>query len=100
MFDRFYVLSEKADADLEEISDYTCEEFGFNQAEKYLLEIESVFYFLFKNPFSGRNRTEIKEGLYSFPKDNHVIFYRIFSDHIRIIRVIYGSRNLPNSFLI
>nr|WP_298002519.1 type II toxin-antitoxin system RelE/ParE family toxin [uncultured Flavobacterium sp.] len=58
------------------------------------------FYFLFKNPFSGTNRTEIKEGLYSFPKDNHIIFYRIFSNHIRIIRVLHGSRDLPNSFLI
>lgn len=96
----FYVLSERADADLEEIFDYTYEEFGFNQAEKYLLEIESVFYFLFKNPFSGRSRTEIKEGLYSFPKDNHIIFYRILNDHIRIIRVLHGSRDLPNSFLI
>ena len=43
---------------------------------------------------------DIKEGLYSFPKDNHVIFHRIFNDHIRIIRVLYGSRDLPNSFLI
>ncbi|SRR5690606_37326359 len=83
MSDISYVLSEKADVSLEEIFDYTYEEFGFNQAEKYLLEIESVFYFLFKNPLSGKKRTEIKEGLYSFPKDNHVIFYRIFSDHIR-----------------
>lgn len=100
MYDRFYVLSEKADTDLEEIFDYTCEEFGFNQAEKYLLEIEGIFYFLFKNPFSGRSRNEIKEGLYSFPKDNHIIFYRIHNDHIRIIRVLHGSRDLPNSFLI
>lgn len=100
MSDRYYVLSERADVDLEEIFDYTCKEFGFNQAEKYLLEIESVFYFLFKNPFSGKKRTEIKEGLYSFPKDNHVIFYRIFSNHIRIIRVLHGTRDLPNSFLI
>lgn len=98
MSEKYYVLSENADVDLEEIFDYTFEEFGFNQAEKYLLEIESVFYFLFKNPLSGKKRNEIKEGLYSFPKDNHVIFYRILHDHIRIIRVLHGSRDLPNSF--
>ncbi|MDO5638056.1 MAG: type II toxin-antitoxin system RelE/ParE family toxin [Myroides sp.] len=48
MSDISYVLSEKAEVDLEEIFDYTCEEFGFNQAEKYLLEIESVFLFPFQ----------------------------------------------------
>lgn len=98
MSEKYYVLSENADADLEEIFDYTFQEFGFNQAEKYLLEIESVFYFLYNNPFSGKKRTEIKEGLYSFPKDSHVIFYRILHDHIRIIRVLHGSCELPNSF--
>ncbi len=32
MSDISYVLSEKADVSLEEIFDYTYEEFGFNQA--------------------------------------------------------------------
>ncbi len=68
MSEKYYVLSEKADIDLEEIFDYTCEEFGFNQAEKYLLEIENVFYFLFKNPFSGKKRNELKEGCIVFQK--------------------------------
>ena len=36
----FYILSKIADQDLEAIFDYTMEEFGFDQAEKYLLEIE------------------------------------------------------------
>ena len=35
-----YILSREADNDLEKIFDYTLEEFGFNQAVKYLEEIE------------------------------------------------------------
>lgn len=38
-----YILSEAADKDLEDIFDYTIEHFGFEQAEKYLLEIEKIF---------------------------------------------------------
>ncbi|RZJ40610.1 MAG: type II toxin-antitoxin system RelE/ParE family toxin, partial [Chryseobacterium sp.] len=78
-----YILSESADKDLENIFDYTEVQFGFDQAEKYLSEIENVFQKLVLNPESGRKRNEIKEGLYSFPKDNHVIFYRNLDSHIR-----------------
>lgn len=98
MSKEFYVLSEIADKDLEEIFDYTMNKFGFDQAEKYLLQIDEIFKMLMKNPESGKQRNEIKEGLYSFPKDNHVIFYRILEDHIRIVRVLHGSRDIPNYF--
>ncbi|WP_363315644.1 type II toxin-antitoxin system RelE/ParE family toxin [Chryseobacterium sp. sg2396] len=50
------------------------------------------------NPYSGKKRNEVKSGLYSFPKDHHVIFYRILDDHIRIVRVLHGSRDIPNYF--
>ena len=36
MSKEFYILSESADVDLEDIFDYTMNEFGFEQAEKYL----------------------------------------------------------------
>ena len=39
---KIYILSEIADKDLEDIFDYTVDEFGFDQAEKYLLEIEGL----------------------------------------------------------
>lgn len=94
----FYILSKIADQDLEAIFDYTMEEFGFDQAEKYLLEIEGIFQNLILNPNSGKTRNEIKKGLYSFPKDNHIIFYRILGNHIRIVRVLHGSRDIPNYF--
>ena len=91
---KIYILSEIADKDLEGIFDYTFDEFGFDQAEKYLLEIEEIFQNLIANPQIGKKRDEIKQGLYSFPKDNHIIFYRILDNHIRIVRVLHGSRDI------
>lgn len=98
MSENTYILSEAADQDLENIFDFTLNQFGFDQAEKYLLEIEDVFKILVLHPESGKARNEIKEGLYSFPKDNHIIFYRIFDKQIQIVRVLHGSRDLPNYF--
>lgn len=98
MSKEFYILSEIADEDLEDIFDYTMNEFGFEQAEKYLTEIEDVFQSLLTNPELGKTRNEIKTGLYSFPKDHHLIFYRILDNHIRIVRVFHGSRDIPRYF--
>ena len=95
---KIYILSEIADKDFEDIFDLTLDEFGFDQAEKYLLEIEEIFQNLIINPQIGKKRDEIKQGLYSFPKDNHIIFYRILDNHIRIVRVLHGSRDIPKYF--
>ncbi|WP_366512751.1 type II toxin-antitoxin system RelE/ParE family toxin [uncultured Chryseobacterium sp.] len=62
MSERFYILSEIADQDLEEIFDYSINTFGFEQAEKYLLEPEEVFQALVMNPYSGKKRNEVKSG--------------------------------------
>ena len=93
-----YVLSEVADNDLEAIFDYTENEFGFNQAVNYLTELETVFLQLVANPRIGRNRDEIKKGLYSISEQEHIVFYRLFSSKIRIVRVLHGSRDLPIYF--
>ena len=93
-----YQLSTAADHDLEEIFDYTVEEFGLDQAIKYVSEFEPVFEQLVKNPEMGRNRNEIKAGLRSFPKESHIVFYRILHDHIWIVRILHGSRDIPKFF--
>ena len=95
---KIYILSEIADKDFEDIFDLTFDEFRFEQAEKYLLDIEEIFQNLIINPQIGKKRDEIKQGLYSFPKDNHIIFYRILDNHIRIVRVLHGSRDIPKYF--
>lgn len=93
-----YILSQEADNDLENIFDFTNAKFDLNQAFIYLSDIEELFCKLVLNPEIGRVRNELKQGLYSFPIREHTIFYRIMSDHIRIVRIIYGARDIPRFF--
>lgn len=93
-----YILSPEADDDLDQIFDYTEKEFGYKQAVIYLSECEIQFNKLANNPTIGRERPEIRPELYSFPYQSHIIFYRIMQDHIRIVRVIHGSRDIPKQF--
>ena len=93
-----YILSQEADFDLEDIFEFSFDEFGLEQAIKYLGEIDDVFIKIVKTPHIGRTRNEIKQGLFSLPVGKHIVFYRILIDHIRIIRVLYGGRDLPGHF--
>ena len=98
MLKRFYELSQKTDQDIDEILNYTEAKHGFDQAVKYLGELEEVFIQLIQNPKLGKKREEVKRGLRSIYKGDHTIFYRVMSDRIRIVRVLHGSRDIPKHF--
>lgn len=93
-----FELTDEAVEDLNSIFDYTEREFGFDQAVLYLNELEECFTFLGANSKSGRERTDIRLGLRSFAKDNHLVFYRIVNDTVRVIRILHGSKDLPTQF--
>jgi toxin ParE1/3/4 len=94
-----YVLSQEADIDLEEIFEYSYEEFRLNQAINYLGEIDAVFIKIVNTPEIGKTRNELKQGLYSIPIGMHIVFYRILTDHVRIVRVLYGGRAVSYTHL-
>lgn len=93
-----YELSPEAEQDLSDIFDYTEIEFGLDQAVQYLKDLEHCFIQLCNNSNIGRERTEIREALYSFVSQSHVVFYRILNDRLRVVRVLHGSRDLPRHF--
>jgi toxin ParE1/3/4 len=42
----------------------------------------------------GKKRDNLKNGLRSFPLGRYLIFYYPIPDGIKIIRVLFGGRNL------
>jgi toxin ParE1/3/4 len=89
------ILSKAADADLEDIFDFTLEEFGLDQAISYVSGFDNTFETISENPDIGRERKEIRKDLRSLSKDKHVVFYRVLDNHIRVVRILHGSRDLP-----
>lgn len=89
-----YSLSEETKADIDEIYEFGKDKFGHDQAIKYLIGLEEHFDKLSADYHIGRMRNDIKKGLYSLPYISHIIFYRILKDKIRIVRVLYGGRDL------
>ena len=47
-----------------------------------------------ENPLAGRTRSELVEGLRSFPVGNYVLFYRPAGGGIELIRALSGYRDI------
>jgi toxin ParE1/3/4 len=94
-----YRLTPAAKTDLQEIWNYTCDIWGENKAEQYLLHIESKINLLAENPELGRSRPEIKEDYFSFLAEKHIIFHIKAKKHIQIIAVLHGKMDINKQLL-
>ena len=89
-----YALRELARADLEAIWVYTGEQWGVEQAERYLQGLFGCFEQLAANPRLGRERDDVKAGYRSFPQGRHVVFYLITSEGIEVIGIVHQSADV------
>ena len=95
---RFYVLSDNADIDVDNIFEYTISEFGVDKAIEYHKGLINLFIQLTNFPEEGKSRREIRDGLRSIVYVSHTVFYRILADHIRIVRILHQSQSSANFY--
>lgn len=86
-----YKFTEKAERDLEDIIDYTLQQWGTLQTQTYLDELEARGQLLADNPDLGVKRENIFEGLLSFPYESHILYYLKQAHGITIVRVLHKS---------
>lgn len=89
-----YQLSDKADADLAEIYEYSILNFGLSTAREYYTGLMKTFDMLSDNPKLGRNRDDLRKGVRSLVHQQHVIFYRVDKNRLFILRVLHVSRDI------
>ena len=82
-----YRIKSLAQADLESIWLYTCEQWSVTQADSYLEAIIQRFDWIAENPTLGKSRDDVKQGYYCFPEGMHLIFYILKNDRVEIIGV-------------
>jgi toxin ParE1/3/4 len=88
----------KVRIDLAEIWDYIADD-SETQADNFVYRIDKTFNSLAENSYMGRSRSELAEGLRSFPIGRYVIFYQVIPDGVEIVRVLHSARDIdPNFF--
>lgn len=81
-------LSPRAEADLEDIWDYTQRRWSAAQAESYHADLVSIMELLAAGQREGR-RCDIREGYFKCPAGSHVIFYRLIGSNLDVIRILH-----------
>jgi toxin ParE1/3/4 len=91
------VLREEAINDLNEIWEYTFEEWSENQADKYYEIIKFCCQEIGENPNVGKFYPEISKHLLGLKTGKHIIFYHIISDdEIEVIRILHERMDLKS----
>jgi toxin ParE1/3/4 len=93
-----YRIRRLAEKDLEQIWLYTYQEWGIEQADKYIRLLISRCSWLADNQRLGKRRDDIKSGYYCFPEGRHLIFYTVFQGGIDIIGIPHQSMDIIGHF--
>lgn len=91
------ILKQKAIDDLNDIWDYSFEQWSEKQADKYYLSLKFACKEIGENPDLGREYTEIKRNLLGLKSGKHIIFYHLISEEeIEVIRILHERMDLKN----
>jgi toxin ParE1/3/4 len=90
-------ISEQAETDLLQIYRYLAAR-NPAAAESMVQQIDRRFVNLSQFPFIGRDRSSLAQGMRSLVADIYLIFYRVEPEHVVIVRVLDGRRDIDAEF--
>jgi toxin ParE1/3/4 len=94
-----FVIRPRAQADLDEIWDYTADRWGLDQAETYARQLWKDIELVADRPSLGRECSEVRPGYRKYPSGSHVLFYRPTADGIDVVRILHErmdyERHIP-----
>ncbi len=89
-------LSRLASRELADILRYTRDTWGIQQMRAYSRTHDEGLVLLQENPLIGKERPEIAMGMRFFPVAEHVLFYTVTRDVVRIARVLHARMDLKS----
>ena len=97
-----FYLTRKAKSDLKAIARYTQKQWGVDQRNTYLKQIDQAFHDLAKSPDQGRNCDHIRPGYRKYKVGRHYIFYRdtssdgVIQEDVEIVRILHERMDITN----
>ena len=83
----------RADLDLDSIWNFIAAD-DIRAADRQINRLGEVFQMLVENPLAGRERSELRRDLRSFPVGSYVVFYTPISDGIEVARVMNSRQDI------
>ena len=93
-----YLLSPRAQSDLDAIWHYTEGRWGISQAETYTRQLWRHIEAIATQPPIGRACAEVRGGYYKYPSGSHVLFYRLSDGVVDIVRILHERMDYERHF--
>ena len=93
------ILAPEAQADVSDILQFTLEEWGLQQAEKYGAVLDKAFSSIQHSPQIGHKRPDIPPEYQVLQAGQHVIIFRVKKKTIYVVRVLHGSMDFTRHVL-
>lgn len=87
-------IQARAKQDLKNIWLYSFKNWGHRQADKYYDELLEGITVIVNNPKIGINRDDIRQGYRQYHINRHMVFYRLTSTRIHVVRVLGDSMDV------
>lgn len=82
------LFSPKAKQDLNDIWDYSLENWGLVKAESYLRDISAKLNLVSDNLEVSQHIDYVREGYRKVVVNSHVVFFKVNDDRIEVIRIL------------
>jgi toxin ParE1/3/4 len=84
-----FVLSPAAELDLDDVWDYSAENWGLNQAERYIRMIQDTIIGLAQGTQPSQSAGHVRAGYRRVLVGSHVVFFKETSELIDVIRILH-----------
>ncbi|MBS3820320.1 MAG: type II toxin-antitoxin system RelE/ParE family toxin [Phycisphaerae bacterium] len=92
-------VTPKAESDLIGIWMYTCKEWGGEQADKYLDQLEAGMRRLVEYPTLGSNYAHVFPGYRRLQIEHHAVFYQALESEVLVVRVLHEDMDASERLL-
>lgn len=93
---RVLTFSNLAVRDLDEIWDFTADRWDVDQADYYLLHLDSVCQSIAQGKAVARSAEDIHPGNRKVAAGSHVVFFKEDEFEVEIIRILHGRMDLSS----
>lgn len=84
-----YRISSGAANDLQAIWNFTADRWNTRQADQYIDALVARLSWLTRNRALWQDRPDIRSGIYAYPEQSHMIFFRVVGVRLAILRVLH-----------
>jgi toxin ParE1/3/4 len=92
-----YLISEEANRDLDEITDYFLN-VSVDAGDRFVTSFDERCLYLTQFPHIGKRYPDLGNNLRGIRLGRYTVFYRVFPDRLVIARVLNASRDLKGIF--